>query len=87
MKIIAHNPLDNVMEKYANTSVTPGMLMEYCEYDIVKADEYLRNWAIRHENDCHIVSNNPLTVKITLTPADTKNYNKNMREKRRHYKR
>ena len=45
--VIYNNPLDWRMERYSGMAVTPDMVMEYLEYDIVKADEYLRNWAER----------------------------------------
>ena len=39
--VIYNNPLDGRMERYSGMAVTPDMVMEYLEYDIVKADEII----------------------------------------------
>ena len=46
--VIYNNPLDGRMERYSGMAVTPDMVMEYLEYDIVKADEYLGHEAGKH---------------------------------------
>ena len=80
--VIYNNPLDGRMERYSGMAVTPDMVMEYLEYDIVKADEYLRNWASRHKDDCQVMGRYPLRIKIYLTPRETAIQNQHYRTRR-----
>ena len=81
--VIYNNPLDGRMERYSGMAVTPDMVMEYLEYDIVKADEYLRNWAERHADECDILGTNPLRIKVMLMPHDIDRYNRNIMNNKR----
>ena len=77
--VIYNNPLDGRMERYSGMEVSSSTFMDLFDYDPVQCEEYLQNCVSRHEheNAYFILGKNPLRIKVTLTPHDTKAYNEN----------
>ncbi len=83
--------LDRFLETKGGCQVTltHPKIMEICGYELGIADESLRLWVPRHVNDCDIVSENPLTVKIypTIVPDKENRIAFENRERKRQYAR
>jgi len=84
--MIANNPVDWDIYNYYGMAIDVATIAFDMRTSIEKADEYLRHWMSRHPNDYFILSDNPLSIKITATPHDINVYNHNMHEKYRKYR-
>ena len=76
---IPNNPLDWKMYRYSGMEVTAA---NFPEFDRIQAEEYLDNWAERHEDDCQVMGKYPLRLKIYLTPRETAIQNQHYRTRR-----
>ena len=78
--MIKNNPMDWLMYRYCGMEVTAA---NFPEFDRLTADEYMRNWADRHSDECDILDRNPLRIKVMLMPHDIDRYNRNIMNNKR----
>ena len=82
--MIMHNPLDYLMENYSGRAISAEAIwldFPYQFSDVMEVEDLLKNWSMRHKNECEVLLHNPYIVKIFVTSREIDTYNRNMHRK------
>jgi len=73
--------MDWVIQRFSGRSLdTVKLALEAC-ISIEESEDLLKRWTSRHPNDYFILSDSPLSLKVTTVPHDVNVFNHNMHER------
>ena len=73
--------MDWIIQRFSGRSLNTIKLALKACISIEESEDRLKRWMSRHLDDCFILSDSPLRIKVTTVPHDLNVFNHNMHAK------